>query len=309
MKRIAIFVSALALMLAANVASAQATRTWVSGVGSDLNPCSLTAPCKTWAGAYVNTAIGGEIDALDSGGYGSLTIAKALTIDGGTGNIASSLTGATNGFTISAAATDRVIIRNVEVNGTGGGIAGIKINTAKSVTISNVTIFNLSGGVMRGIDAQCTAACRVTVRDSRIDNNSGIGIVLQGTVANVVTADISNTSVSNNGSHGIFATNGAKVMLSNVVASENGISGLIADGTGTTVSAYQSTFANNVGSGVQAGTGAAVTTTIGLTKSSVTGNSPGVQISGGTVQTHNDNAILRNNVDVAGGVLAGVSQQ
>jgi len=308
-KRIAIFVSALTLMLTATVASAQATRTWVSGVGSDANPCSLTAPCKTFAGAFSKTAAGGEIDALDSGGFGSLTINKAITIDGGPGNLAGVLTGATSGFTITAAAaTDRVLLRNLSIDGTGGGVSGIKINSAKSVTIQNVSIFNFSGGVARGIDAQCNSACRVSIRDTRVDHNTGIGMVFQGTVANAVNADVSNSETSNNGSHGIFATNGAKVTLSNHVSAENAISGVIIDGTATTVSAFQSSFANNVGSGVQAGTGAATTATIGLTKCVVSGNSPGVQVSGGVVQTHNDNAILRNNVDVSG-AMSGVSQQ
>jgi hypothetical protein len=307
-KRIAVLVSALTLMLTATVASAQATRTWVSGLGNDANPCSLTAPCKTFAGAISKTAASGEIDALDSGGFGSLTINKAITIDGGPGNLAGVLTGAANGFTITAAATDRVLLRNLSIDGTGGGITGIKINSAKSVTIQNVSIFNFSGGVARGIDAQCTSACRVSIRDTRVDHNTGIGMVFQGTVPNVINADVSNSETSNNGSHGIFATNGAKVTLSNHVSAENAISGVIIDGTGTTVSAYQSTFASNVGSGVQAGTGAATTATIGLTKCVVGGNSPGVSVSGGVVQTHNDNAILRNNVDVSG-AMSGVSQQ
>src|SRR4051795_7430247 len=61
--------------------SAQATRTWVSGVGDDVNPCSRTAPCKTFAGAISKTAAGGEINCLDPGGFGAVTIGKSLTID------------------------------------------------------------------------------------------------------------------------------------------------------------------------------------------------------------------------------------
>src|SRR5436190_4983864 len=72
--------------LGAAVADAQATRTWVSGVGDDVNPCSRTAPCKTFAGAISKTAEGGEIDPLDPAGYGTVTISKAMTIDGGTGS-------------------------------------------------------------------------------------------------------------------------------------------------------------------------------------------------------------------------------
>src|SRR4051812_49999341 len=73
--------SALSLLLFAAPARAQATRTWVSGVGDDVNPCSRTAPCKTFAGAISVTAAGGEINALDPGGFGAVTITKAITID------------------------------------------------------------------------------------------------------------------------------------------------------------------------------------------------------------------------------------
>src|SRR3981189_1891998 len=93
-------------------AHAQATRTWVSGVGDDANPCSRTAPCKTFAGAISKTAPGGEIDALDPGGFGALTITKAITIDGGGGQVASVLVSGTNGIVIVAnASTDTVILR------------------------------------------------------------------------------------------------------------------------------------------------------------------------------------------------------
>src|ERR1700709_1522823 len=65
----------------APAAYAQATRTWVSGVGDDVNPCSRTAPCKTFAGAISKTAVNGEINCLDPGGYGAVTIPKSMTID------------------------------------------------------------------------------------------------------------------------------------------------------------------------------------------------------------------------------------
>jgi hypothetical protein len=308
MKRIAILAAALSMMLSAGIAQAQATRTWVSGIGDDANPCSLTAPCKTWAGAFGKTAAGGEIDALNSGGYGTLTINKAITLDGGT-NIASTLTGTLTGFTVVAAATDRVLLRNLSIQGANVGPTGIRITSAKSVTIENVTINGMGTGVARGIDVQCSSACRVSVLNSRIDSNTGIGMVFQGTVANAVIADVSNSSASGNGSHGIFATNGANVTLSGVTASENAITGLIADGTGTRVSVLRSTFANNVSAGVQSGTGAAVTATIGLSRAVISGNTPGVQISGGIVQTHQNNAIRRNVTDVAGGALSPVSTQ
>src|SRR6266568_8049492 len=91
----------------ATIANAQASRTWVSGVGDDVNPCSRTAPCKTWAGAISKTAAGGEIDALDPGGFGGVTITKAITLDG-TGNFASTLVSGTNAIVVQAGVTDSV---------------------------------------------------------------------------------------------------------------------------------------------------------------------------------------------------------
>src|SRR6266566_3370678 len=106
----------LACLFVTLSAFGQATRTWVSGVGDDANPGSRTAPCKTFASAISKTAAGGEIDALDSGGFGALTIAKSITIDGGT-NLAGILVSGTNGFVVNAAATDTIILRHLTFNG------------------------------------------------------------------------------------------------------------------------------------------------------------------------------------------------
>src|SRR5712672_1429485 len=114
------FVSAfLALCLIALSAHAQ-SRTWVSGVGDDANPCSRTAPCKTFAGAISKTAAGGEINCLDPGGFGGVTITKSLTINGGGGQVASVLVSGTNGIVIAAGANDTVTLRNIRLNGIKG---------------------------------------------------------------------------------------------------------------------------------------------------------------------------------------------
>src|SRR5499425_2156218 len=116
--RFTIKVCAIAIFMVAfaSIAQAQASRTWVSGVGDDANPCSRTAPCKTWAGAISKTAVGGEIDALDPGGFGALTITKALTLDGGGGQVASTLVAGTNGIVVQAGGSEEVIIRNLRIN-------------------------------------------------------------------------------------------------------------------------------------------------------------------------------------------------
>src|SRR5437588_5021008 len=96
--RSSFFAAVLSTAAAMNCA-AQATRTWVSGVGDDINPCSRTAPCKTFAGAISKTALGGVINAIDSGGFGTVTITKSITIDG-SGVLAGMLGAMTNGINI-----------------------------------------------------------------------------------------------------------------------------------------------------------------------------------------------------------------
>src|SRR5213078_5320704 len=124
---IAIFTFAFASM-----AQAQATRTWVSGVGDDANPCSRTAPCKTFAGAISKTATGGEISVLDPGGFGAVTIGKGITING-TGTLAGILNSlGVNGIVVNAPAPDTVIIREVSINGAGTGANGIRYLAGKT---------------------------------------------------------------------------------------------------------------------------------------------------------------------------------
>src|SRR5476649_997222 len=119
-KRLGLIVlSAAFLALGAQSASAQATRTWVSGVGDDANPCSRTAPCKTFAGAISKTAAAGEINVLDPGGFGALTITKAITISSDGVGTAGILVSGTNGITVAAGVNDVVILKDLDFDGIG----------------------------------------------------------------------------------------------------------------------------------------------------------------------------------------------
>src|SRR6267143_315377 len=111
----------------ASMAQAQATRTWVSGVGDDANPCSRTAPCKTFAGAISKTATDGEIDALDPGGFGAVTITKSITIDGCcmVGILAAGTTGIIVNVTAAGDVRKTVRLRNISMNGAATGVNGI----------------------------------------------------------------------------------------------------------------------------------------------------------------------------------------
>src|ERR1700759_1166815 len=116
---LAIFLGFLTPLLASAPAHAQESRTWVSGVGDDANPCSRTAPCKTFPGAISKTAAQGEINVLDPGGFGQLTITKSIVVDGSGGNIAGVLAASGNGININALVTDVVTLRNLDINGLG----------------------------------------------------------------------------------------------------------------------------------------------------------------------------------------------
>lgn len=162
----------LSLSLFAVPASAQATRTWVSGVGDDANPCSRTAPCKTLAGAISKTAAAGEINILDPAGIGSVTITKSITIQG-EGTLGSILASGTNGIIINAATTDRVVIQNIEIEGFGGScVSGIKILSANQVSVINTTI----RACQNGIEVANTNDLMMTIDQSEFIDNTGYGI-------------------------------------------------------------------------------------------------------------------------------------
>ncbi|QIL84011.1 hypothetical protein G7047_20745 [Diaphorobacter sp. HDW4A] len=160
-------------MLLSTSAHAQATRTWVSGVGDDVNPCSRTAPCKTFAGAISKTASGGEIDVLDPGGFGTVTIVKPIILDGSTGAIGSILFSGTNGININLPTGGTVVLRNLTLTGSGTTIGPIAIRILKAdqVFIENVKI---QTAAKAGILLEVGAATKVFVQNTSIYNvNSG----------------------------------------------------------------------------------------------------------------------------------------
>src|SRR5437870_3441951 len=193
---VSISLTLLVICLWSSMAQAQATRTWVSGVGDDANPCSRTAPCKTFAGAISKTAPSGEIDALDPGGFGAVTITKAITIDGGGGQVASVLVSGTNGIVVAAnSLTDVVILRNLRINGIGSGLNGIRFLSGLALVVENCDIF---GFTVNGIDVALGASAAVTVKDTHLNHNTGVGVRVT-TTAGGVAADISRVRSENNG--------------------------------------------------------------------------------------------------------------
>ncbi len=223
----------------ATLASAQATRTWVSGVGDDANPCSRTAPCKTFAGAISKTAAGGEINALDPGGFGGVTITKSITI-AGNGVATSILAAGQHGITVNGA--DIVVrIRGIEINGnnTAGSFHGIRFLQGKSLTVDDVDIHSFTGS---GINV--SAPGRIVVRNSRFDNNATAGISLSAP-SGLTRATIVGTSMEQNG-NGLLAGANSRAAVRNCSASNNSGAGIKATNSGVAVDSC-TVQANNQG--------------------------------------------------------------
>ncbi len=267
----------LALVALSAPANAQATRTWVSGVGDDLNPCSRTAPCKTFAGAISKTFINGEIDCLDPGGYGAVTIAKSITIDC-TGTFGSILASGTTGVTINipVGANDpfrTVRLRGLSINGSGAsgtigtrtGVRGIRILDALVVEIEDTVITDF---VTAGIaDARTSTGGKLMIRNSVIRDVTGSAISAAGANPN-------------------------NVSIERVHAINSGFG--VAAATGNKVSIARSVFSGNTTAGVEGDLGSQ----IGLENSLVSGNATGL-ISNGTMSLSNS-SVLFNTTGISG---------
>src|SRR5437899_12145164 len=242
----------------------QASRTWVSGVGDDANPCSRTAPCKTFAGAISKTAPGGEIDALDPAGYGALTITKAITIDGGGGQVASVLVAGTNGIVVQAGGNDVVILRNLRLNGISGsgngGLNGIRFLSGKDLNVENCFIF---GFTQNGIDIALNQGTQPTVHvvNTVIKNIGGAGIRAQQAITPQVKVTIDNSQIML-ANIGVEANQHSRVAVSRSLAAGNTSDGFRGDdslSTDAQLTIDNSASENNGGSGITAQTGAQVT--------------------------------------------------
>jgi len=278
---------------------AQATRTWVSGVGDDANPCSRTAPCKTWAGAISKTAPGGEIDALDPGGFGALTITKSISIVG-KGGTTSVLVAGTNGIVVAAGANDVVMIRDVEFDGLLGsgnanaGLNGIRFISGAALNIEGCKIFGFS---QQGIDINTGAGnAKVGIVRTSLYNNAGGGIYFHPS-GGTVTATVSDSVMQFN-TRGLRADDNSTVAVQNSVASNNVNGGFVAlSGGGTVKLTIEGGNASNNGTGIFS-QGAA--STLRFSSMSIMGNTTGIQsLSSGSIISFGNNRVAGNTSDGA----------
>jgi parallel beta helix pectate lyase-like protein len=227
----------LLIMLTVSVAAqAQATRTWVSGVGDDANPCSRTAPCKTFAGAISKTATGGEINVLDPGGFGAVTITKSITISSESFE-AGVLVSGTNGIVISAPTNANVVLRGLDIEGLGTGLSGIKVLTVGSLHVENCTINNFT---QSGIEFVPTSGTNVQLHVSNTiaRNNFGVGsfaaIHVKPAAGVTVIGLIENTLLKNN-SLGLRVEDNSNITAKNTTAADNTGAGFLAVSNSTAV--------------------------------------------------------------------------
>jgi hypothetical protein len=303
---LAVLATCFAFTLTATRAEAQATRTWVSGVGDDANPCSRTAPCKTFAGAISKTAAGGEINCLDPAGFGAVTLTKSITIDC-TNTLGGVLAASTTGVIVNGA-NAIVNLRGLTINGgppTLPGIAGIRVLQAASVHVENVRIFNFNAAVPNGfgINVNPTAGTiAINVINSTITGNgtatSGAGINIAPTGTAAVVANINNVDIANNFRGIIYAGNGTTsgagtLTVSNTRLFRNADSGLtVTSGANGVPTMLDGLHINNsataivlTGSGVQARLGTSV----------ITFNGTAVASTGGAgLQSYKNNQIDHN---------------
>ncbi len=276
------------MLMFSSLAHAQATRTWVSGVGDDVNPCSRTAPCKTFAGAISKTAIGGKINCLDPGGFGAVTITKSIEIDCGTltGGI---LASGSNGMIINAnAANDVVVIRGLEIfgilpPGASQGTNGIRYLAAKRVHLENINIHGFSGIC---IDQASTAASTLTMTNvTMTDCPTGLGVTttVGFAIATVNNARIWSTTNGVNGKGNSIVT----VRNSDLSDNTNAVNESIA---GAQINLVNNQFSNN-NTAVQAIGG----TTIRIVGNTFAQNT--TALTGGNISSDGQNVFAGNGVN------------
>jgi hypothetical protein len=302
-------------VIAPPMAVGQATRTWVSGVGDDVNPCSRTAPCKTFAGAISKTAANGEINCLDPGGFGAVTITKSITIDClyTEGGALAGGNGITVNDSLSASPNTAVVfLRGLDIFGVNPPTHGIRFISGAALHVDNVRIQRFNAASSFGISFAPAAAAELFVSNSVIHDNGttsnggGINIKPTGTGSAKVTLD--NVQLVNNfdGLRAEAAAAGTKVTISNSIASGNAQHGFAAIGAGGPVEMMitDSTATYNGFSGILANTG---NSHIRMSRTTSTGNGTGTnQSAGGIIDSYGDNIVRANTSD---GTRVGITHE
>lgn len=292
------------LFLCASTLHAQATRTWVSGTGDDANPCSRTAPCRTFAGAISKTQAGGEIDALDPSTFGSVTITKSITIDGGSGQNAGITASGATGINVIAGTTDSVTIRNLELTGATNSSTGVNATQAAALHFENVVVSQFTTGINIAASSNMQVTLdRVVARDNSAAALSAAG---SGNASQVTVLVRDSSFISTKSGPGVNLGASTTSTFLNTSASGNAAAGFVVSGSGAQISLANTVAASNAGPGLQIGSssGNAVAR---LTACNFVFNSGAITITaGGFVGTYGDNSLIGL---VTGGTLVSLGKQ
>jgi hypothetical protein len=318
-------VAGLLALLAAPPAQAQATRTFVSGVGDDVNPCSRTAPCHTFAGAISKTAAGGEIDTLDPGGFGAVTITKAMTIaQEGTG-VAGILVAGTNGITINCATDPNCVvnIRGLQIDGGPVGsnsLSGIRFVAGKALQIQNCIIRNFTGGSPNGygVNFNPNGPAQLDISDTVISTNGqqgagsgvGAGIYVAPQAGGSAKVTINRVELYNNANGIRFDNTSAAApmvaVIRDTIVSTSASQGVALANPGTGTPQKVTVMLDHVASVGNAADGLVVNglnTIANVNNSQIQGNGNhgfNIGANGGTINTFKNNAVIGNANDNTG---------
>jgi len=283
------FLSAVPATAQTHSASAPATpqmRSFVSGLGSDSNPCTASLPCKTFNAALALTTAGGEIYVLNSANYGAATINKAITITS-EGAVAGVLAMSGVGLTISAGASDVINLRGLDIDGGNSGGTGIQFSSGGALNIQKSVV---RGFANSGIAFAPAGAASLFVSDTIVTNNHGNGILVSSGGTSSVSGALNRVSASGNGV-GIFA-NGASVNLT-LTDSVSGNNNYGIGATAAAVMVNNSTISHNV-----IGVTASQTAIARVGQSTLTANGTGWQATnGGQVISFGNNNVNGNGTD------------
>ena len=294
----------IALLVASSPALASASRTFVSGVGTDTGSCPLAAPCRTFAYTLTQTAPSGEIIVLSSAGYGAVTINQAVSIIN-TSNFAGVTVASGNGITINAGANDSVTLRGLTVDGGGTGSNGIVFNSGAKLTIDQCDVLNFVGGgsIGNGILIQPTSGNHnIVITNTTASNNQYIGVYYLPPSGTATTGIVIDRVSANNNAYGIAIQNNsssgaATAGISNSIASFNTQDGFYF--LDATASLDASNATSNGADGVYA------SGTLALGRSVIMNNATyGLQIAAGTVNSYKDNRIAGNGIAPVSGTPA-----
>jgi hypothetical protein len=288
-------------LMAFSSAQAQATRTWVSGVGDDVNPCSRTAPCKTYAGAISKTAKDGEISTLDPGGFGAVTITKSITINGGgTGaGYGSILAAGVNGVIVNI--TDPADVRKtvklmwLDINGASTGLDGIRFIAGTALYVENTSIHGFTGD---GIDVANPPAAvnNLIVKNTVIRNCATTGVNVSNTGTNATVLGFDNVMITRSGNN-LNVANGGRGQISNSYFGLSSTSSGISANQGTSatdISVNDSTLVGNAN-----GITVQNTARVRIARCIITGNGNALGLAGGFVDTGGNNTIMGNGTNQA----------